>query len=385
MAILFLMLWMFFPLNKEEWFDTDVDGIGDNSDLDRDGDGISNQFEKQLGTNDLDPASKPGDSDNDGIPDALDDDRDGDGYVNDKDAFADDSSEWSDMDADGRGDNSDLDIDGDRISNVFEIKLGFDPKDPSSVPSDIDSDGIPDALDDDKDGDNVVNSEDAFPNDANESTDMDGDGIGDNSDLDVDGDGISNEYELALEFNPDDARSTPADMDKDGIPDALDDDKDGDGRANALDLFANDGREWADLDGDGIGDNSDNDRDGDGYSNRAEISAGTKVADPSSFPDALKPVLENVRWHPIDSVNGRASAYELTGMAFDDGMGLDSIWLQDAAGNRWAGNFIYASHFKVTIPATDKAVNTNSLQAPLTLHVTDKAGNEQRLGVTLPQ
>lgn len=47
------------------------------------------------------------DSDNDGIGDNSDDDRDGDGIVNVEDIFPDDPTEWADSDGDGVGDNSD--------------------------------------------------------------------------------------------------------------------------------------------------------------------------------------------------------------------------------------------------------------------------------------
>ena len=97
-----------------------------------------------------------------------------------------------------------------------------------------------------------------------------------------------------------------------------------------------------------------------------------------------------MRWQLVDSAEAAGSRYELTGMAFDDGMGVDSIWLQDAGGNRWLGDFIYASHFKVVISdATQAVINSavinSAVQGPLTLHITDKAGNEQRLKVSLPK
>ena len=53
--------------------------------VDSDGDGYSDEDEKKLGTNPLDPNSKPGgaaDFDGDGIPDDLDPDADGDGVSN---------------------------------------------------------------------------------------------------------------------------------------------------------------------------------------------------------------------------------------------------------------------------------------------------------------
>ena len=60
-----------FPNNPLEWSDLDGDGIGDNSDTDRDGDGISNDYENQVGTDPNDSSSTPPDLDGDGIPDSL--------------------------------------------------------------------------------------------------------------------------------------------------------------------------------------------------------------------------------------------------------------------------------------------------------------------------
>ncbi|MGI0115378.1 thrombospondin type 3 repeat-containing protein [Zooshikella sp. RANM57] len=276
-----------FPNDPHEYSDLDGDGIGDNADTDRDGDGISNDYETQLGTDPNDASSKPPDLDNDGIPDALDDDHDGDGVVNAEDAFPDDPNESSDLDGDGIGDNADTDRDGDGISNDYEAQLGTDPNDASSTPPDLDNDGIPDALDDDRDGDGVANDQDAFPDDANETSDLDGDGIGDNTDTDRDGDGISNTYETQLGTDPNDKTSTPADLDKDGIPDSLDDDRDGDGINNAQDAFPDDATESSDIDGDGVGDNSDPDKDGDGISNAYETQLGTDPSDPASTPADL--------------------------------------------------------------------------------------------------
>ncbi|WP_236233169.1 hypothetical protein [Pseudomonas tohonis] len=267
--------------------DLDGDGIGDNLDPDRDGDGISNDYEIQLGYNPDDKNSTPPDMDKDGIPDALDDDRDGDGVPNAQDAFPDDPKESSDLDGDQIGDNADTDRDGDGVSNDIEIQLGFDPNDKNSTPPDLDKDGIPDALDDDRDGDGVPNAQDAFPDDPKESSDLDGDKIGDNADLDRDGDGISNDYETQLGFDPNDKNSTPPDMDRDGIPDALDYDRDGDGVENDKDAFPDDPTESSDLDGDKIGDNADTDRDGDGVANDIEIQLGFDPNDKNSTPPDL--------------------------------------------------------------------------------------------------
>jgi len=92
-----------FPLDQEEAFDTDSDGIGNNEDDDDDGDGVLDVF----------------------------------------DAFPLDPSEDTDTDGDGIGDNSDGDIDGDDIPNEmdpnpYEPDLGS--IDPSIISTDITED-----------------------------------------------------------------------------------------------------------------------------------------------------------------------------------------------------------------------------------------------------
>ena len=267
--------------------DIDNDGIYDGFDPDRDGDGISNKYEEQLGFDPDDSNSTPADLDKDGIPDVLDDDRDGDGHNNSNDAFPDNPEEWFDLDGDGTGDNTDTDRDGDGISNDHEEQLGFDPNDKNSTPADQDGDSIPDALDEDRDGDGHNNDSDRFPDDKTEWSDLDDDGVGDNADTDRDGDGISNDHEEQLGFDPNDAGSTPPDLDGDRVPDALDDDMDGDGVPNAADRFPRDVTEWSDIDNDGLGDNSDPDRDGDGISNDHETQLGFDPDDKNSTPSDL--------------------------------------------------------------------------------------------------
>jgi hypothetical protein len=51
--------WDAFPLDGNEWQDTDGDGVGDNADLDDDNDGWSDEEEKRYGTNPLDKLSFP--------------------------------------------------------------------------------------------------------------------------------------------------------------------------------------------------------------------------------------------------------------------------------------------------------------------------------------
>jgi len=110
-----------FPLEPEEWADTDGDGIGDNLDADKNGDGIAD------------------DDNHNGIPDYQELDSDGDGVNRAKtvpwDAFPLDPKEWRDTDGDGIGDNSDPDTDGDGWTNAEERKAGTDPHDPLNFPA----------------------------------------------------------------------------------------------------------------------------------------------------------------------------------------------------------------------------------------------------------
>ncbi|MEL7399948.1 MAG: hypothetical protein AAFN68_05165, partial [Pseudomonadota bacterium] len=227
---------------------------------------------------------------------------------------------------------------------------------------DLDQDDIPDSLDRDIDGDEVGNAQDVFPTDVTEWADLDGDGIGDNSDTDIDGDGISNDYEGAAGTDERDVSSVPADQDGDGIPDAFDNDRDGDGYDDGRDRFPDDAREWSDLDADGMGDNRDPDRDGDGYSNLEERQQGTDEWSASSFPDHEAPVLEFAGWREDEPL-------VVTGMAFDDGMGIGAVWLENPFGERCDGAVIYSGHIRIQCP-------TRNNSTEWTLVVEDLAGNQ---------
>lgn len=127
-------------------------------------------------------------------------DHDGDGYADSKDAFPNDSAEWTDSDKDGHGNNSD----------AF-------PNDATEW--------------EDSDGDTVGDNSDAFPNDPHEWADTDLDGVGDNSDA----------------FPTDSTQWA---------------DRDGDGHGDnplgiSPDAFPDDPKEWRDSDSDGVGDNAD--------------------------------------------------------------------------------------------------------------------------------
>jgi gliding motility-associated-like protein len=290
-----------FPTDPLEWADTDGDGIGNNADLDDDGDGFSDLIEIECGSNSLDNSEVPLDSDadgtidcqdtdddNDGIPDsqdncpfvanasqadadldgigdACDPDDDNDGTLDAQDAFPLDPTESIDTDGDGIGNNADLDDDNDGQSDIHENNCFSDPLSSDTMALDSDSDNIPDCIDTDDDNDGVEDTEDVFPLDPAEWSDTDQDGIGNNADTDDDNDGFSDVDELSCDSDPFDASSRPSDIDNDGIADCIDTDMDGDGVLNSEDLFPTDPSEWSDNDQDGLGDNFDVDDDNDGY------------------------------------------------------------------------------------------------------------------------
>ncbi|MDC3368682.1 gliding motility-associated C-terminal domain-containing protein [Flavobacteriaceae bacterium] len=156
-----------FPVWHEEWFDTDLDGLGNNRDRDDDGDGFSDLDEAFNGTDPLDASSKPNnDQDQDFLSDKYEvvlgtsttkADSDGDTYLDGEDHFPLNSKEWLDTDNDGVGNNQDENDDDDHFSDFVE-KLGdelnvsgwnlnpliFD--DETEAPNDEDWDGIPDIL-----------------------------------------------------------------------------------------------------------------------------------------------------------------------------------------------------------------------------------------------
>ena len=236
-----------FPLDPNEWEDTDLDGVGDNGDafpddpteqLDTDNDGLGDNFadddDDGDGIPDVDDQF-PLDTDNDGLDNVVDTDDDGDDYPDLEDAFPLDPTEWLDTDLDGIGNNADTDDDNDGTAD--------------------DSDAFPlDASETaDTDGDGVGDNSDVFPDDPTEWSDFDEDGIGDNGDPDDDNDGVP-DVDDAFPLDPE--RSKDSDMD---------------GYADVDDAFPNDPTEWSDVDGDGIGDNADTDHDNDGVDNEFDL------------------------------------------------------------------------------------------------------------------
>ncbi|AQP98746.1 hypothetical protein B0W48_02375 [Pseudoalteromonas aliena] len=202
-----------FPKNKNESRDTDLDGIGNNSDTDDDGDGV-------LDIDDAFPldSSETLDTDLDGIGNNSDTDDDGDGVPDIDDAFPLDSSETLDTDLDGIGNNSDTDDDED---GVLDVDDAF-PLDSSEI-LDTDLDGIGNNNDTDDDGDGVLDIDDAFPLDSTETLDSDSDGVGDNADIepfnplvpddqtDTDGDGATDYVEKNISLTNPNLRDSDSD------------------------------------------------------------------------------------------------------------------------------------------------------------------------------
>ncbi len=129
------------PFNDSEQSDYDMDGFGDNADLDDDNDGVDD-------VNDLFPFDEleQNDSDGDGIGDHADLDDDNDGYPDDADAFPMDSNEHNDTDGDGLGDRADTDDDNDGWSDTIEVECMSDQFNASDTPPDLNDNSVCDQI-----------------------------------------------------------------------------------------------------------------------------------------------------------------------------------------------------------------------------------------------
>ena len=281
-----------FPNDPTEWVDTDLDGIGNNSDSDDDDDGFLDTIEILAGSDPIDSNSIPLDTDSDGIIDIVDEDDDGDGFLDTLEIIVgtdplDNSSYPLDTDLDFKIDFYDTDDDNDGQSDLVELECGSDPLNSLSRANDTDFDGIPDCLDidDDNDGfnDEAEIAAETDPLNVNEFPgylDSDGDGFtgaGDNcpeipnpNQLDLDNDGRGDACDNCISSD----NFNQLDEDLDTIGDVCD---------NCLDL-ANPLQN--DYDQDGQGDLCDLDDDNDGQTDEDEISCGSNPKDSNSLsPD----------------------------------------------------------------------------------------------------
>ena len=281
----------------EEFPDTDLDGIKDCMETDKDADGVSDvedncEFVPNPGQDDFDL---------DGVGDLCDLDDDNDLIADEDDCQPLDSKVYpgAQETCNGMDDNCNalidegsVDTDGDDLADCVDPDDDNDsspddedcgPKNPIQYPGaeelcdgidnncdavvdegflDTDGDGVKDCQETDIDGDGVDDLTDNCPSVQNpDQDDFDGDGHGDACDPDVDGDGIPDSLDNCLQlFNP-----LQSDVDEDGLGDFCDSDMDGDEVANEQDVCPEVADpEQIDTDDDGLGDECDDDDDGDG-------------------------------------------------------------------------------------------------------------------------
>jgi len=217
-----------------------------------------------------------------------------------------------------------------------------------------DDDGNDSMIAIDFDGDGVTDSEDAFPDDPNETLDTDGDGTGDNADTDDDADGI-----------PDDQDSNPLDTDNDTIDNAEDDDDDNDGVPDADDAFPLASSESADADGDGVGDNADPDQ---GTSDSGGDDGSSDVGD---NPDTI--TTANVGGQSVQCVpNPSANGFGKMDVTFSGGLIADYN-IQDNSVGCGGSNFFSTEGYSIGFSFPDPGSPTGA-SAQLLINVTQVNG-----------
>ena len=320
--------------------DTDLDGIPDINDDDKDGDGWSNVDEINCQTDDMDENDYPSDIDQDRICDLLDNSDDRAIiviYLKDNLELSinsamdplvpitagGDITSWAIYPALPLGLEFNGTMPGRSTSNTgiitgtpselssatlytiwannsnsgqsgtFQLTLG--------VLEDTDGDGVPDVYDDDMDGDGWSNEMENLcgedPLDASSTPiDTDGDNLCNYIDNDDDNDSYIDTEEILCNSDTQDSDSIPIDDDNDGTCDALQSDRDFDGWADGPEESCGSDPDNAssvpvDTDNDMICDSQDDDRDGDGVGNNVDDfpddRSASRDTDGDGDPDSL--------------------------------------------------------------------------------------------------
>ena len=270
---------------------------------DRDDDGVADPDDNCPDT----PNPDQDDLDDDGVGDACDDDRDGDGLTNDEEA--DIGTDADDRDSDGDGVDDGTEVGDDDPTNPLEADTDGDglcdgPEDVDDVclgGEDLDADGV---VDDDETDPNEADTDRGGVDDGTEVNDDGTDPLDPDDDTspegDSDGDGIPDDEEAGYGTDP-----TNPDSDGDGVPDgaeALDDDPtdptnpdtDGDGLCDGPEAVEGACEPGEDLDADGVVDEgetdpNDGDSDDDGLSDGDEVlDTETDPTNPDSDGDGLQ-------------------------------------------------------------------------------------------------
>ena len=344
-----------FPFDPSEWDDTDGDGLGNNADLDDDGDGFSDIIEIQSETDPLNINEYPEDTDDDGIINLLDSDDDNDGFSDElEDEVGTDSLDLNsfpkDTDLDLIIDYFDDDDDNDGQSDQVEIECGTDPLNNNELALDTDNNGIPNCLDSDDDGDGYVDEIEIFFN-------TDPINVYEFPNLDDDGDGVPFSLGFTLQISdncPDVPNPDQSDVDEDGFGDACDNcinienndqlDFDQDGIGDSCDVCPDDfNPEQEDYDKDLFGDICDLDDDNDGQSDEDEIACGSDPKDKNSLStdfdkDGIPDCLDNDKDNDSieDSIDLNPSTFDdllISQYVSDNGDGINDQFIILKIGN----------------------------------------------------
>ena len=227
----------------------------------------------------------------------------------------------------------------------------------------------------DFDGDGVLDSRDAFPQDASETTDTDSDGTGNNADTDDDNDGVL-DVDDAFPLDSTETIDTDGDgigdiadpdLDNDGILDDVDTDSDNDGTDDTADAFPLDATETTDTDNDGIGNNADLDDDGDGTLDVDDALPLTPNALPT-LSVTTTTVLNELSNYLITATGGDADGPITYSWVQVSGITLD-IQQQDSATVSITTPAVTQNEsvvFSVTVTDTDGLTITENISATIT-------------------